>query len=76
MGHRGAQRLKIVGDAVEALDDRLHGQRHVGPGVSVRDRIDVEVVDHLAVVGQASVETDDGAAQGGRVEDDAMPWRR
>ena len=76
VGDCGAQRLEIVGDAVEALDDRLHGERHVGSGVAVRDWIDVEVVDHLTVVGEPSVEADDHAAQGGRVEIQAVPWHR
>ena len=68
MRHRGAQGLKIVGDAVEILDHRLHGQRHVRSGVAVRDGVDVQVVDHLPVGGKPVVESDDDATQGGSVK--------
>ena len=57
MGDRLAHRCHIGVGAVELVDDRTQGERHVGAGVAVRDRIHVEVVHRLAVVDERARKT-------------------
>jgi hypothetical protein len=39
-------------EALEAGDDRLDGQRHVGAGVAIGNGVDVEAVDDLLMSAQ------------------------
>ena len=57
---------------LELLDHGAHGERHVGARVAVRDRVDVEVVDELALSldgGERGLDDSDGGGA------DDQSWR-
>ena len=77
VGDAGAHGGHVVTGAVEFFNDGPQSQRHVGSGVAVRHRIDVEVVDHLPVIRQRFTEGRDDASKGGcvnRVERHSDRW--
>ncbi len=73
LGDGGGHR-RDVGDValLELLDHGAHGERHVGARVAVRDRVDVEVVDELALSldgGERGLDDSDGGGA------DDQSWR-
>ena len=51
----GLTKCRHLHGVVERLnrrDDRLDRQRHVGPGIAIRDGIDVQSVHHILVASQ------------------------
>ena len=69
MGHGLAQGLGVCahGERLDLLGHGLHGERHVGAGVSVRDGEDVEAVDLLLALGERGGSRCDANAKFGDV---------
>ena len=69
MSDRLAHRCHVGVGAVELVDDRTQGERHVGAGVAVRDGVHVEVVHRLAVVDERVTKDGDDLAECSGIED-------
>ncbi len=73
LGDRGGHRRDVGHIALlEFFHHGAHGERHVGPRVAVRDRVDVEVVDELALSldgGECGLDDADGGGP------DDQSWR-
>ena len=68
MSDRLAHRCHVGVGAVELVDDRTQGERHVGAGVAVWDGIHVEVVHRLAVVDERVAKDGDDLAECSGIE--------
>ena len=68
MGDGLAHRCHVGVGAVEFVDDRAQGERHVGAGVAVRDGVHVQVVHRLAVVDERVAKDGDDLAECSGIE--------
>lgn len=69
MGDRLARRCHVGVGAVEFVNDRTQGERHVGAGIAVGDGVHVEVVHRLAVVDERVAEDGHNLAKCSGIED-------